>query len=72
MVLAIEAMRCQCADVEMELIKARRITPFFGESWKISGAVQTYCCPNCGAIAVRTVAPERRIIERQPPDSVTL
>jgi hypothetical protein len=58
MVVAIQALRCHCADIEMELVNARRVTPFFGESLNNAGSIQTYCCPKCGAIAARTVAPE--------------
>ena len=59
MSLADEALRCPCADAKMELVKVRRIAPFFGESLNHPGLIRTYRCPNCGAVIVKTVAPER-------------
>ena len=58
MILAVEALRCQCADIEMELVNVRRITPFLGESLDSVGSIQTYRCPKCGTVIVRTVASE--------------
>ena len=72
MILAVEAMRCQCADVEMELVKEQRTTPFFGESWDSVGTIQTYCCPKCGLVAARALAPEPKAAHWQPPDHTGL
>jgi hypothetical protein len=58
MILAAAALRCQCADVEMELTSQRRAKPLFREPPDGTGIIQTFKCPKCNSTIVRAIPPK--------------